>query len=80
MRFVEINRNEMPNRLKKTKLLKIIEEFYNSDAEVARIEDWNHCSAGACAGALNKSAKHFGYASVKAFSFKGNVYIEKVRL
>lgn len=49
----------------KTRNLKLLEEFANSDMQVAEIEDYNHASAKSCQTSFLNSIKNFKMTGIK---------------
>ena len=76
MRLTQIERNDIPDCFKQTKLLRFLNEFIDSGMQCARVDDHSYTSAGSGAGAFNNSAKRFGLSGgVKAISRNGEIYL-----
>lgn len=64
---------------KETKNYDIIMRFVESDHECVKVEGWTHVSACSCTASLNKSIQTFNKSGIKALTYKGEVYLVKVK-
>ena len=62
---------------KKTKNLKILNEFINSDMDCARVEGYSNVNAASCASSLKRSVDRFRMTGIEVFVRKGEVYLVK---
>lgn len=46
---------------KKTNLLRLLEEFAESDMDCAKVEGWTHKSATSCQASLVRAIRRFGF-------------------
>lgn len=77
MYFVKAEPHERKKGFKRTKLLALIEDFKNSDLDLARVEDWEYVSAKVGANAINAAIRNFKIGGVRAFTRKENIYLER---
>lgn len=63
---------------KKTKVMKILEEFQNSDYDCVKIENHEYKNARSCYGAFYKSVKRFGFATIEVHMMNGEVFLLRV--
>lgn len=78
MHFVKTNLKRKDSFYKRTKVLAVIEDFKNSDIEVAKLVDWKYASAKTGANTLNQSIKHYKIAGVRAFQKNGEIYLVRI--
>lgn len=65
---------------RRTKNLKLFEEFMNGDADCVQLVDHGHDSARYAQSCLRTSALRFGYGnSIKIVVREGNVFLIKVK-
>lgn len=74
MRFTVCDINEA-KFYKRTKNLKLLEDFRDSGAHCARVEDWSNKNNYVCARSLNGSIKRFRFSNFKAIARNGEVYL-----
>lgn len=80
MRFEIIDRSEIPNKgYNSTKIMRIIEEFIESGADVARIhyDEGEYKNPSNAYSVIRQAIKRNKYA-VRAFTANKQVYIEKI--
>lgn len=62
----------------RTKNEKLLEEFVNSDMEIAEVKDYTNKDAKSCSNSLNLSIKRFHMTGIKSIIRNGKVYLIKV--
>ena len=78
MKIVPIEKSEMTNVYRKTKNLKILDEFLESGYEAVRVIDDSNRGAHLLSRSLQQSIKWFGLSNrVIAIKRKDNVYLVK---
>ena len=78
MTLVPFNVKEIPKRkngYKKTKNLKVLEEFEASGHACVRVDNHHYRNEMTCRNTLTKSAKRFGMTHIKAYLRDGKVYL-----
>lgn len=60
---------------KRTNINKLLDDFLASGIKVAKLENWEYCTAGGGAGNINRSAKTFGIKTVKAITRNGEIFL-----
>ena len=80
MKLVSVNIEEYTKRAySRTKNLKLLEEFINSDMDCAKDEEYDHKDAYSCASSLKKSSILYGLNNINVSVRKGEVLLIKVR-
>lgn len=80
MRITPYNLNKIENvtgYYKKSELLKILEEFTESDMESAKIEDYSHKSASSCVASFGNAIRRYKMNGIKALTRNGEVFLIK---
>ena len=67
---------EIPGSFRRTKLMRLLEEFADSGIAAARVD--GTCEYKGLAGNLNRSAKRFGL-PVEAITRNGTIYLLRVK-
>lgn len=78
MYFVKTDLKKKDGFYKRTKVLAILEDFKDSDIEVAKLTDWNYASAKTGANTFNQSIKHYKIAGVRAFARNNEIYLVRI--
>lgn len=65
---------------RRTKNLRILEDFVNGKADCVQLVDYGHSSAKNCQTSLQNSMAHFGIAGVKVVTRGEDVFLVKVKL
>lgn len=80
MRLVEcdINKVDLKSYKKRTKWLKVIDEFVESGMGCCRLEDYTNKDAASCESALNHAIKNYKKKGIKAVIRNGVVYLVKI--
>lgn len=63
---------------KRTKNEKILEEFVNSDMEIAEVKEYTNKDAKSCSNSLNISIKRFHMTGIKSILRNEKVYLIKI--
>lgn len=74
MKFTEADKSILKS-YKKTKILKMLEEFVASGIAVAEVDSSEHKSAASCAASIKQSLKRFKMGGLEAKTINGKVYI-----
>ena len=78
MKLVPYNRKDLNvSGYSKTKNLRVLEEFRDSDLDCAEVKEYTQCSPDCCATSLNNSIKVFRLNRLRAIVRKGKVYLIK---
>ena len=81
MKLISWNVDEIGGRklYRRSANLRILQEFANSDMTCAKVEDYTHKSAAACASSLVNSIKNYRIPGIQAVVREGAVYLIKVK-
>lgn len=74
MRFTVCDINEA-KFYKRTKNLKLLEDFRDSGAHCAKVEDWNNKNCYVCTGSLRNSIRRYRFSTLQAITRNGEVYL-----
>lgn len=77
MKLVPYDVNELGSYYRKTKNLKLLNEFADSGLDCAKVEDFTQKDARSCASALSKAIKHFRFGNIQVVTRKGCVFLVK---
>lgn len=80
MRLVECDKSEINTRqvFKKSKWMKVIDEFLESGMECCKVENYTNKDAKSCSAALNVAIKHYHKGGIRACLSDGVVYLIKI--
>lgn len=79
MTLVPYDANKIGCYHKKTKLLKILDEFRDSDYDCVKVENYDHKDAYSCTASLSCSIKRYHYDNIRAVTCRGEVFLVKVQ-
>ena len=79
MRLEKCKMEDLGSRsLKRTRNLKVLEEFANSDMQCTEVKEFTNKNAKSCRNSLDISIKRFHMTGIKTIERKGKVYLVKV--
>ena len=79
MKLTPYNKKDLYiNGYKRTKNIRIIDEFVNSEYDCVKVEGWSHGEAFHHAASLNMTIKRMNKSGIKAVSRKGEVFLVKL--
>ena len=79
MTLVPYDANKIGCYHKKTKLLKILDEFRDSDYDCVKVENYDHKDAYSRTASLSCSIKRYHYDGIRAVTHRGEVFLVKIQ-
>ena len=80
MNLVAYDKKKLDNLYgyKRTKWLKIIDEFVESDMDCVKLENFSHKTSTSCTAALKVAIKRYHKAGIQAIERNGEVFLIKI--
>ena len=75
MKLVPYDFEKLSCKMKRTKMLKVLDEFVKSGHQCVKLEGWTHKNVESLRGVINKSIARFGSNGIKVVIRKKEVFL-----
>lgn len=75
MKLIPYDLEKLPCKMKKTKMLEVLDEFVKSGYPCVKLEGWTHKNVESLRTSLCKAINHFGFNGIKVVIRKKEAFL-----